>query len=243
MQATFINRGSTQAFASWSIALGTLLGHDLTLMHKVAVPPTRPLILTAKTVYGAELQTPTVVLRFRDADVQDGSALSRLIALLAGTTRYAPTNLPGVLPPFGKIPRFYSVASSASDTEVEICVRKQTGGACSTYLCDLEIGDSVHAFARPNSDFSRASGAKPVIMVSAGTGIVPFIGLIRANRARRPFHLFWGGRSPDSDFLYHHDLDESLGVQHLASLATAFSRVQDSALCAGPVRHRQGLRC
>ena len=57
---------------------------------------------------------------------------------------------------------------------------------------------------------------------------------IRANRARRPFHLFWGGRSPDSDFLYHNDLDESLGAQHLASLTTAFSRVQDSAY----VQHR-----
>ena len=229
MQPTFINRQSTQAFAGWGTALGARLGLDLTLHHAVDVPPTRTLRLTDKLVYGTEMQTPTVVLRFRDAAAKDRPVLTRLAALLAANARYCPSDLLGVLPPSGKIPRFYSVASAASASEVEICVRKQTGGECSTYLCDLEPGDSVQAFTRPNPEFTLPGGRAPVIMVSAGTGIAPFIGLIRSNRRGRPLHLFWGGRSPQSDFLYWEQLDESLASQQLASLTTAFSRVQDRA--------------
>ena len=234
MPATFINRQSTQAFANWGTALGAVLGHDLALSHEVEVPPTRSLTVTRKTVYGTEVQTPTVVLRLRDDGADDRPLLSRLLSRLAGTARYSPTDLLGVLPPDGKIPRFYSVASAASDTEVEICVRKQTGGECSSYLCNLEVGDRVQAFARPNPEFSLPMGRKPVIMVSAGTGIAPFISLIRSNRRLRPFHLFWGGRSPDSDFLYGPELQDTLSGQQLASLTTAFSRVRDPSY----VQHR-----
>ena len=229
MSATFINRQSTQAFASWGAALGAAMGQTLTLSHEVEVPPTRSLTLIDKVIYGIEHQTPTVVLRFRDDGAEDRTLLARLTALATGAKRYTPTDLLGVLPPSGPIPRFYSVASASNDREVEICVRKQTGGECSSYLCDLEIGTRIRAFARPNSDFSLAPGRKPVIMVAAGTGIAPFIGLIRQNRAQQSFHLFWGGRSPDSDFLYWEDLDESLSGRALTRLVTAFSRVKDRA--------------
>ncbi len=234
MQATFINRQSTQAFASWGTAVGALLGHEMTLHHEVEVPPTRTLLLTEKEVYGTEVQTPTVVLRFCDADAEDRSPLARLTARLAGAARYSPTDLLGVLPPSGNIPRFYSIASAPSNSIVEICVRKQTGGECSSYLCSLEPGETIQAFARPNPEFSLPMGRRPVVMVSAGTGIAPFIGLIRANRQRRPFHLFWGGRSPESDFLYWEQLDQSLIDQELSSLITAFSRSHDCAY----VQHR-----
>ena len=226
---TYINRQSTQAFASWGTDLGAAMGQSLTLSHQVEVPPTRSLTLIDKVIYGIEHQTPTVVLRFRDDAPEDRPVLARLTAALTGAKRYSPTDLLGILPPTGRIPRFYSVSSTADDREVEICVRKQVGGECSSYLCDLDIGDQVHAFARSNPDFSLAPGRKPVIMVAAGTGIAPFIGLIRQNRRRQPFHLFWGGRSPDSDFLYWEDLDESLSKRALTRLVAAFSRVKGPA--------------
>ena len=229
MPATYINRQSAQAFASWGTSLGMALGQDLTLTHQVEVPPTRSLTLVDKVIYGTEHQTPTVVLRFRDAAPENRPWWVRLTATLTRARRYSPTDLLGVLPPSGRIPRFYSVASAAHDRDVEICVRKQTGGECSSYLCDLEVGTNIHAFARSNPNFTLAPGRKPVIMVAAGTGIAPFIGLIRQNRARQPFHLFWGGRSPDSDFLYWQDLDHSLSKRALTRLVTAFSRVKDPA--------------
>lgn len=226
---SFINRQSAQAFASWGIALGDALGLPLTLTHEVEVPATRSLQLIDKEVFGTETQTPTVVLRFRDLQAHRRTLWRQMMMLLTGAQRYTPTDLLGVLPPLGKVPRFYSVASASSDDSVEICVRKQTGGECSTYLCDLEIGGVVQAFARPNPEFSLPSGRRPVIMVSAGTGIAPFIGLIRENRRKRPFHLFWGGRSPGSGFHYAKQLDESLASKDLSRLVTAFSRVRDAA--------------
>jgi len=39
------------------------------------------------------------------------------------------------------MPRFYSLASGSGNGVLEICVRKQPGGMCSTYLHGLRVGD------------------------------------------------------------------------------------------------------
>lgn len=58
-------------------------------------------------------------------------------------------------PPGETMPRFYSLASSARDGFLEICVRLRQGGVCSTYLHGLAPGESVAAFVRAPI---RASG-------------------------------------------------------------------------------------
>lgn len=236
LPSTLINRQSTQAFASWGNDLGQAPGLPLTLTHHIATPPTRKLTLTGRDDYGAEVQAPTAVLRFRVSDAPRDGGLQWLWRLIGASAPFAPSDLLGVLPPGDAVPRYYSVASSASHTEVEICVRKQAGGLCSTFLHDLQIGDEIEAFARANPDFALPSRRKPVIMVSAGTGIAPFAGMIRDNRRKQPLHLFWGGRSTESDFLYRDTLHEAEKNHHLASLRTAFSRVDADAYVQDRVR-------
>jgi sulfite reductase (NADPH) flavoprotein alpha-component len=63
-----------------------------------------------------------------------------------------------------------------------------------------------------------------LILVGAGTGLGPLAGFIRANGARRPIHLFFGMRHPDSDFLYREDLEAWAAEGKVASLTTASSR-------------------
>ena len=233
MQPTFINRQSSQAFASWGQSLAAALGQEFVLHHEGAAPKTRQLRLIDKTLFGTETQTPTAILRFRDVAADDRPALLRVVAALTGTRRYTATDLLGVVPisstdsVSSTVPRFYSVASARSDDEVEICVRKQVGGLCSTHLCDLEPGATIDAFARANPGFALPPGRRAVIMVAAGTGIAPFVGLIRENHRQRPLHLFWGGRTPDTDYLYRDLLQGWRAKGRLASLVTAFSRVAD----------------
>ncbi|UUZ57419.1 hypothetical protein LP419_40355 [Massilia sp. H-1] len=43
-------------------------------------------------------------------------------------------------------------------------------------------------------------------MIGAGTGIGPLAGFIRNNTGRHPMYLYWGGRDPESDFLYQPEL-------------------------------------
>ena len=59
-----IDRQSAQEFARWGNDLGSAIGADLTLSHVAERPKTIALQLIERVDYGAEVQAPTVVLRF-----------------------------------------------------------------------------------------------------------------------------------------------------------------------------------
>jgi len=117
-----------------------------------------------------------------------------------GLRRFEAGDLPGILPGGSRLARLYSLASGSRDGFVEICVRKHPHGPCSGPLFEIEIGDEIEAFICPNPEFRPAGNRKPVILIGAGTGIDPLAGFARANRRRRPMHLYFGIRHPDSDF-------------------------------------------
>ncbi|HEX6001880.1 MAG TPA: PepSY domain-containing protein [Hyphomicrobiaceae bacterium] len=216
-----IDRQSGQEFARWGETVSDVMGEKLVLTHVSERPRTHTLTLIERIDYGAEVQAPTCVLRF---------ALPRsgVFARLAGHgwPRFAAGDLIAVVPPDCSLPRYYSLASSTRDGFVEICVRKHPGGLCSGMLHGLRPGDSAEAFVKVNPVFRPARASKPVILIGAGTGVGPLAGFIRANVARRPMHLYFGGRDPDSDFLYGREIAGWLDDRRLTSLATVFSRVK-----------------
>ncbi|WP_307719064.1 hypothetical protein [Massilia glaciei] len=95
---------------------------------------------------------------------------------------------------------------------------------CSTYLHRLRPGDCIEAFIQPNPQFRPATGKVPVILIGAGTGIGPLARFIRNNTGKHPMYLYWGGRDPDTDFLYEPELRNYLADRRLTQLHTAFSR-------------------
>lgn len=215
-----IDRRSAQEFAQWGRDLGRALGHDLDLEHIAEAPKTRSLELVEREDYGEAVGAPVAVLRF-GAPAGKGGRPGRLPDFAAG-------DLLGVVPPGEAMPRFYSLASSTADGVVEICVRLMPGGICSSFLHGLEPGGRIDAFVRPNPNFRPAEGGAPLILIGAGAGIGPLAGFVRANDGSRPVHLYWGGRSPASDFLYEHELARHLAEKRLTSLTTAFSRCPTS---------------
>lgn len=215
-----IDRRSAQEFAQWGQDLGNALGHDLTLTHVAETPKTLSLELVEREIYGAAVGAPVAILRFRMP--QAGGRPSHLPDFEAG-------DLLAIVPPGSIMPRFYSLASSSHDGMLEICVRLREGGLCSTLLHGLEPGERVEAFIRTNPTFHPVQGRMPLILIGAGAGIGPLTGFVRANAARRPVHLYWGGRSPSSDFLYEHELARHLAEKRLTSLSTAFSRTPDGS--------------
>lgn len=215
-----IDRQSPQEFARWGKSLSAVLGEDLALAHVPERPRTQALTLIERIDYGTEVQAPTCVLRFA---LPHSSAFARLAG--RGWPQFSAGDLLAVVPPGDTLPRSYSLASSTHDGFVEICVRKHPGGLCSGQLHGLRPGDRIEAFVKPNPSFHPAAGRKPVILIGAGTGIGPLAGFIRANRGRRPVHLYFGGRDPESDFLYRREIQGWLDDRRLTSLATVFSRV------------------
>ncbi|PNG25689.1 PepSY domain-containing protein [Methylocella silvestris] len=213
-----VDRGSAQEFAQWGRDLGAALRHDLTLAHVAAPPKTQALELIEREEYGAAVGAPTAILRFRAPGGRgDAGCLPA----------FEPGDLLGVLPPGSTMPRFYSLASSSREDVVEICVRLRPGGLCSSFLHALASGDRIDAFVRANPTFRPVAGRSPLILIGAGAGVGPLAGFVRANEAGRPVHLYFGGRSPSSDFLYEHEFAQRLIEKRLTSLNVAFSRGPD----------------
>jgi sulfite reductase (NADPH) flavoprotein alpha-component len=217
-----IDRRSAQEFAQWGRDLGGALGHDLVLTHVAEPPKTMPLVLAGRELYGEAVGAPVAILRFQaPADPRTG-APGRLPTFEAG-------DLVGIVPPGDYMPRFYSLASSTRDGVLEICVRLRADGLCSTFLHGLRPGGGIDAFIHENPAFRPAKGRGPLILIGAGAGIGPLAGFVRANAAGRPVHLYWGGRSAASDFLYEHELAQHLAERRLTTLRTAFSRDPDES--------------
>jgi len=219
-----VDKQSPQDFSRWGYALGEALGCELELVHIPVQPRTHHLKLVNRRDYGQEVQAPTAILRF--AVPQAG-----FIAILRGRgfKRYEAGDLLGIIPKGSNVPRLYSIASSTRDGFVEICVRKHPHGLCSGQLFDLEMGDEIEGFIRSNPDFRPARNKKPVILIGAGTGIGPLAGFARANSPRRPMHLYFGIRHPDSDFLYDKEINDWKSEGKLSSANIAASRPPQAA--------------
>ncbi|MCR4267058.1 PepSY domain-containing protein [Nitratireductor sp. ZSWI3] len=214
-----IDRQSPQDFARWGRALGEALGIDLELAHQPVPPATETLTLISRRDYGAEVQAPTAILRFA---LPRATIWQRLTG--AGFARFAAGDLIGIMPEGSPVPRLYSLASARRDGFVEIVVRKHPGGLCSSQLTALAPGDTVTAFLRRNPGFQPGRSRTPLILIGAGTGVGPLAGFVRGNARRRPIHLYFGMRHPDSDFFYGEEMPVWQEDGRLARLVTAVSR-------------------
>ncbi|MCE8548130.1 MAG: PepSY domain-containing protein [Sagittula sp.] len=214
-----IDRQSPQDFARWGRALGDALGIELELSHRPVQPQTTTLTLVSRRDYGAEVQAPTAILRFALPRV---ALWQRLLG--GGFARFQTGDLIGILPEGGTVPRLYSLASGRRDGFIEIVVKKHPGGLCSGQLTALEPGDTVSAFLRPNPGFRPGRSRAPLILIGAGTGIGPLAGFVRGNTRRRPIHLFFGMRHPDSDFFYGEEFPGWQDEGRVSRLVTAVSR-------------------
>jgi sulfite reductase (NADPH) flavoprotein alpha-component len=214
-----VDRQSPQDFARWGHTLGAVMGIDLVLAHQPAQPTVLPLTLLSRRDYGADVQAPTVILRFALPAIPLWRRLVR-----HGFSRFRAGDLLGILPDGTTVPRFYSLASGRRDGFVEIVVKKHSGGLCSSRLFELEPGDTMSAFLRRNPGFYPGRGRAPLILIGAGTGIGPLAGFVRANTRRRPIHLFFGMRHPDSDLLYGEELSNWQREGRLHRLVAACSR-------------------
>lgn len=217
-----VDRQSNADFNAWVQDLGKLLGLELAPEHHANLPKLAELELVSRQDYGAQVQAPTAVLRFRAVRPAGWRGwLSRGPAFAAG-------DLLGVIAPGSDLPRLYSLASSRRDGFVEIAVRKMPGGLCSGWLNEMAPGDRIRAFVRPNPAF-RPQAKGPVILIAAGTGIGPMVGFLRGMKPGRGAELYFGARDPGSDYLFGVELALGLKQGRLSQLTTAFSRVRDRA--------------
>jgi ferredoxin-NADP reductase len=79
--------------------------------------------------------------------------------------------------------RSYSVASHPGDPAVELFVERLDDGEVSTYLADVvEPGDELEVRG-PIGGWFVWDGASPALLIGGGSGVVPFVAMLRQARA------------------------------------------------------------
>ncbi|SEB78207.1 benzoyl-CoA oxygenase, component A [Rhizobiales bacterium GAS191] len=125
--------------------------------------------------------------------------------------------------------RLYSVASPRhgerpNTNNLALTIKREPGGVCSNYVCDLKRGDKVEVtgpfgatFLMPNDPLAN------IVMICTGTGSAPFRGFTEWRRRTMPeaagrMVLFFGARRPE-ELPYFGPLQkvpESLLAKHFA---------------------------
>ncbi|MEE2851930.1 MAG: cytochrome P450 [Actinomycetota bacterium] len=148
------------------------------------------------------------------------------------------------------VPRHYSIASSSmlSPRTVGLVVsvldapaRSGHGlfkGVASNYLATIQPGQVIRARVDPARQAFRAGAdpAKNVILVSAGTGVAPFLGFLGDRLAARgagapvePALCFFGVRDPEVDYIFRDRFEQAEAIG-IVRMRPAFSRAPQNGV-------------
>ncbi len=139
--------------------------------------------------------------------------------------------------------RQYSIASSQaySDDEVHVTVKqvvyetlgRERKGVCSNWLAELEEGDSVPLYIKPNPGFKLPESDQKIIMIGAGTGVAPFRSFMQEREeqgAQGNSWLFFGEQRFTTDFLYQTEWQKYVKDGILEKISLAWSRDQEEKI-------------
>jgi NAD(P)H-flavin reductase len=105
--------------------------------------------------------------------------------------------------------RSYSIASAPSQKgELDLCIKRVEGGFGSNKIFDMKIGEELD-FIGPAGVFFLKTPEKDITLISSGTGIAPFISMIRelfSKNYEKKLTLIAGFRYED-EILYKEELE------------------------------------
>ena len=123
--------------------------------------------------------------------------------------------------------RMYSIGKGPNG-EVILYIKKHPRGICSQFLSEQIIGSLIKGRIISNPKFHVPKRFKSLILISNGTGIAPFMGMINENNHKGDIHLFWGGASKEDYSLYENKLIQMQEDGKITSVKTIFSEEEKS---------------
>ena len=106
-------------------------------------------------------------------------------------------------------PRLYSIASGNKDEMIRLLYNIKPDGEVSPSLAGLKAGDTLYVSAPFGSFYGTA---KPAVFIASGTGIAPFVSMLRSGLDKDKT-LIHGGRMLES-FYFNDELTEILGEEN-----------------------------
>lgn len=200
-----VNDRSPEDFTKWATLWAQNSNVELTALSKLL--ETKPVKLHQFAVIDKKISTNT-----------ETSFIIRLSP--KKRRRFTSGDLMGIYPANDHRERQYSIGKIGKD--VQLSVKLHDGGLGSGFLYNLEVGQTLNAALIKNEHFHFPAMAKTVIMVSNGTGIAPFLGMIDQFSKGRNIHLYCGFRNKISFELYENALNTE--ADKLTKLNVALSR-------------------
>jgi sulfite reductase (NADPH) flavoprotein alpha-component len=118
--------------------------------------------------------------------------------------------------------RLYSIGLVSN--KIRLSVKLFPTGLGSVFLSELNNGEQIRAKIIKNKHFHFPKTVPEALLISNGTGIAPFLGMISENKQQIPCHLFCGFRDNVSFAMYQAFLEENQELGRLNKLHVAFSR-------------------
>ncbi|WP_144893325.1 PepSY domain-containing protein [Flavobacterium tiangeerense] len=123
--------------------------------------------------------------------------------------------------------RLYSVGM-LQDT-MQLVVKLHPHGLGSRYLYHLKKGDVFEGRILPNPSFYFPVQATKIAMISNGTGIAPFLGMVDQNKTKVPTYLYCGFRKKTETVQgYEFFLNEMIEKKRLTEFHVALSREENA---------------
>lgn len=202
-----VNDKSPEDFELWIEAWSQQSGIEITSSPKIYLRQAKKLeTLTVTEKLINQQSKDTFIIRFQShkkSNVTSGDLLA-------------------VYPASDHRERLYSIG--LINNEIQLSVRLHPDGLGSGYLHQLQSGENIRARLVNNEHFHFSKKAPEVIMISNGTGIAPFLGMISQNIQKVNCHLYCGFRENASFGMYKSFLEENMASQKLSKLQVAFSR-------------------
>ena len=206
MDAVTVNDKSPQDFGAWLTDYTRLTGFPLLMPREFLASNTQ------------QLEKLTVVHK-TEPDADDVFLLRLKTNRF---TRLASGDLLAVYPKHDHRERMYSIGKVTG--KVQLSVKLHAHGLGSTFLNAMNEGETVTARIIKNQHFHFPKKASKVVMISNGTGIAPFLGMISENKKAVPCTLYCGFRTGSSFNLYESFLAEAVALNKLNKCHLALSR-------------------
>lgn len=141
-------------------------------------------------------------------------------------TQFTSGDLLAIYPNNDNKERLYSIAKINGN--IQLAIKLHPHGLGSGFLYNANIGDTIKARIINNHAFHLPKNVKKIALISNGTGIAPFLGMIEQNKKKVAIELYSGFRQKTEITSYYEKFaSEMITQQHLKNFHLAFSRIEN----------------
>lgn len=109
-------------------------------------------------------------------------------------------DLLAIRPSLNEAERYYSIGKR--EDKILLCLKRHETGVCSNYLFQKNSDDHVDGRIVVNKKFHYAHTRRKTLFIANGTGIAPFLGMLRETDNTENVRLIWGGKTRSHYELY-----------------------------------------